>query len=798
MLNRFKLMKIIKIITLFCTLAFFSSIASLYSQTDKKPQKQQPIKSLVGNEYWLCFQKNHVFVPQNTTSSKINLELFIASDEDANVKIEIDSIGYRQQLVVPAATMKNVKIPASAIIVNDQVPLRLAIHITSDKPIYVYGLNHLSSSTDTYLGIPVDYLGTEYRVICYDISDGLTSQFAIIATEDNTELTIIPTVPTVKGNKENEPFTVKLKRGEVYQVAPKFDTIKNCDLTGTYIKSNKKIAVFTGHQCAYVPPRVIACNHLVEQIPAIPSWGKHFYLGRLQSRSNYSYRILAHENNTKIFEDGKLVKTLKAGQFYDSISNKNLQVSADKPILVAQFSQGFNNGDSIGDPMMIIINPTKQFLQKYRFATPVNGNWEHYVNVVVPTKAIRSLRLDGNPVDPNLFQQLGISRYSIAHIPVSFGTHSLEGGLPFGLCSYGFGFKSNAYDAYGTMGGQTFLEVEQTDDTEPPIAEELIANNKYNVVFRDDKEDDTGMESVKIIASANLQAKMPKIDPGTPQTAIEITPQVKDQTGSIILEAYDVSSNKSIWTVCYSYNPEKNKFDLRLREGIQKDCEPDQGLQVGAFGKMSAIFHTANFSRTGNVSAMGNFSEAFSFGGYGGIVVSRKFNVDLGLSAKIALENYGGKLEAPDSIMSNVRTDLGEIKPFQEKRIMDMNFTFLNLSISAEYYLKNYFYLLGGLNIAINLSDKISLKRGIIIPDDYTYIDGSRLMDEPNASTSLGSINSFRIGIFGGVGFTYSFSYRLSAFTEAVYNFYPNNLINDGNWKINQLSLLLGFKYRFF
>lgn len=783
---------------IFTVIAFILAFSNIYAQTNKKPTKPQQVKSLVGNEYWLCFEKNHVFVPQSSTSSRIDLELFIASDEDALVNIEIDGIGFKQQIQVPAGTMKNLKIPASAIVMNNQEPERLAVHLTSNKPVFVYGLNHLSSSTDSYLGIPTDYLGTEYRVICYAISDGLMAQFAIIATEDNTDVTIIPTVPTAKNNKHLEPFTVRLRKGDVYQVVPRFDTINNCDLTGSYIKSNKKIAVFSGHQCAYVPPRVIACNHLVEQIPPIPSWGKHFYLGRLQSRSNYSYRVLANENNTKIFEDGKLVRTLKSGQYYDSISNKNLQISADKPILVAQFSQGFNNGDSIGDPMMIIINPTKQFLQKYRFATPVNGNWEHYVNVVVPTKAIRSLRLDGNPIDPSLFQQLGISRYSIAHVPVSFGTHSLEGGLPFGICSYGFGFKSNAYDAYGTMGGQTFIEMEQVDDTEPPFAEELIANNKFNVVFRDDREDDTGMESVRIVAATNLQAKIPKIDPGTPQCAVEITPQIKDQTGSIILEALDVSSNKSIWTVCYAFNPEKNKYMLSLREGIQRDCEPDQGLQVGLFGKMSAIFHNANFSRSGNVSALGNFSDAFSFSGYAGLVVSRKFNMDFGLSAKIAIENIGGQLEAPDSIISHVRNDLGEIKPFQEKRILKMGSTFLSLSLSADYYLKSYLYLLGGLNLSLNISDGISLKRGIIIPDDYTYSDGSRIIDEPNAPSSLGSINTLRFGIFGGVGFTYSFTYRISAFTEAYYNFYFNDLIKDGIWKTHQLSLLIGLKYRFF
>ena len=130
-----------------------------------------------------------------------------------------------------------------------------------------------------------------------------------------------------------------------------------------------------------------------------------------------------------------MLKILKEGEYLERNSNQNLQLTADRPVLVAQYSQGFDNGDSIGDPMMLLITPTQQFLKQYRFATPINGSWNHYINVVIPTKAINSITLNGRKLDPKIFEPLGISRYSIAFIPIPFGTHYIKADEPFGMYS---------------------------------------------------------------------------------------------------------------------------------------------------------------------------------------------------------------------------------------------------------------------------------------------------------------------------------------------------------------------------
>jgi hypothetical protein len=759
------------------------------------------IKNPVGTEFWLCFQKNYKETG-NSSSDKLLLELFISGDWDAKVHIDIDSIGFHLDTLLPAETVINVKIPSGAQIISSERPERLAIHITSDNPISVYGLNRRFQTTDTYLGLPVNVLGKEYRAMCYTESKGLVSQIAIVATENGTKVSIVPTANTQKHPKGIE-YSVRLRRGQVYQIIPKIEPFSNCDLTGTFIKANKRIAVFSGHQCSYVPKSIIACNHLVEQLPPIPSWGRHFYLGTFKSRFRYTYRVLAHHNDTKVFENNDLVAELKAGEHFEKIDNRNIQITATKPILVAQYSHGLNDGDSIGDPMMILVSPTQQFLKSYRFATPVSGSWHHYVNVVVPTASINNIILDGKKLSSSDFEQIGISRYSIGKIKVPYGTHTITGEAPFGMYSYGFGFKGSLkddqYDAYGTMGGQSFIEYEIEKDTLPPVAELKYDMDTVKLIIRDDRVEDSGIREVRAISNLNIEAEVDKIITGMPQTCVNLIPIIPELAGKVIIETIDVALNKSLFTICYNFDIDQKKFTFYLTEGTDETCEVDPGIQIGIFGNMSANINIANFSESGNWQANGKFGNAFGFAGFGGLIIGRHLEDNEILSARIILENNPVTLEAPDDSLYKVRdTETNELRLFQEASEMELKALFLSLGFAYEWYLKEQVYFLGGINFSFPLSKEIEVKRKILIPAEWTYEDESRLRKDTEAPEELNSISTLRFSIFGGAGFNYNFNYRLSAFTEVIFNHYFVNLINDGDWGLEQFVFHLGLRYRFY
>ncbi len=760
--------------------------------------KQILLKNPVGKEFWLCFQRNYKETG-NTSSDKLYLELFITGDYDAKVHIEIPGIFFDLDTLVPAKAIINVKIPPKAEIKTTETNERLSVHVSSDNPISVYGLNRRYQTTDTYLGLPVEVLGYQYRAMCFSESQGLVSQIAIIATEDNTKISVVPSVDTYR-HPANIEFEVTLNKGDVYQVFAKVSHFSSCDLTGTLIKANKKIAVFSGHQCSYVPSNIIACNHLVEQMPPIPSWGRHFYLGNFHSRKRYSYRVLAHKNDTKIFEDNKLIKTLNAGEYFDRINNRNIQLTASNPVLVAQYSHGFADGDSIGDPMMILISPTQQFLRTYRFATPVNGSWNHFINVVVPTESINTLRLDGKSLSSFDFKQVGISRYSIGQIKIPFGTHTITGAVPFGMYSYGFGYKGtihdDAYDAYGTMGGQSFIEYEIEKDTLNPIFDIVSTGDTVQIIVRDDRIYDSGLREVRIVNNFGIDASIEKIITGMPQAAIKVEPKMKDIQSKLIIEAIDVALNKSIYTVCYHYVKELGEFNFSITEGSEETCKVDPGLQLGLFGNFSANMNYPDFSESGNIKANGKFGNSFNFGGVGGIIASRNLEADQIVSARLSFITNPANLSAPDSVISKVRDlETGQLKPFQEEISINLKSLYMNLTFAYEYYLKNRIYFLGGLAFNLTISKSADIGRKILIPEDYSYSDGSK---QKLIGDEFNSLTSFNLALVGGIGFNYNINYNLSLFTEILYNHYLSDLVNDAEWRLYQFNLNLGFKYRFF
>ncbi len=597
-------------------------------------------------------------------------------------------------------------------------------------------------------------------------------------------------------HEAGEEYKLTLNKGDVYQVASRYEPGKACDLTGTLIKSDKKIAVFSGHQCAYVPQRIIACNHLVEQVPPVPSWGKHFFLGDLQPRSKYTYRVLADKDSTKVFENQRFVTMLKAGEFYERTVNSEIQVVADKPILVSQYSQGFRNGDSIGDPMMLLISPTQQFLSKYRFATPINGSWNHYVNIVVPKKAINTMRLNNKPIDSAYFKPLGISRYAIAYLKIPFGTHTIEGDMPFGMYSYGFGFDKDAFDAYGNMGGQSFFEYEPVKDTLPPAAELIYEENQQKIVFRDDQIDDTGIRDVKVLLAENIEPFMNEIEAGMPQLPVTITPIESDKTGRLVVEATDVAMNVSVFTICYTYSIDRADFFFSINEGDDIECKPGPDLQVGIFGRLSGVVHSADFINTGNLTSKGKFSDALGSGGYVGFLVGKKFRENLAFTGRLMFENYGGTLEAPDSSLSHIRDDNGTLINFQETRLLKLDNLYMTLSAAAEWYPLEKVYLTGGINLAFALSKSVIYKKRILIPEGYAYANGSR--EKTIDPSSLESISFFRPGFFAGGGIMVPVTFRINAFAEVMYTIYPGSLIEEsGAWTVQQVSLNAGIRVLF-
>ncbi len=420
----------------------------------------------LGKEFWVAFPKNFWYSPE--------LSLFISSPDATAGTVEIPGLAWSQDFNVTPGSVTTVSIPVAAQLTDGAsgAAEMSGIHVTATDEVSVYGLNRYSATTDAYLGLPVDVLGTENIVLAWTapgISGTLDSEFAVLATEDGTEITYTPTAKTQSGIEAGVPTVTSLNAGEALPVSSGVG-----DLSGTEVTSTKPVAIFGGHICANVPNNTTyACDHLVEQIPSTSTWGKEFLTVPLKTRvGGDTFRMLAAEDGTTVSINGAAVATLDRGQFHQQIIDGKSTVSADKPILVAQYSNGSSFDDVTSDPFMMLVPPTEQFLSEYTFATPASGFSQNFVNVVTETAAIGDLVLDGVAVPAGEFSQIGSTDFSGAQIDLKAGSHSMTSKEPFGIYVYGF----DSYDSYGYPGGAAFAPINEVKGLAltPPTQQVLL------------------------------------------------------------------------------------------------------------------------------------------------------------------------------------------------------------------------------------------------------------------------------------------------------------------------------------
>jgi Ca2+-binding RTX toxin-like protein len=399
-----------------------------------------------GSDFWLNFSSNISPGPE--------LSLFITGSTSTTGTVAIGGLSFSQNFSVTAGTVTTVSIPTEAMIATSDVVGDLGIHVTAGAEVTVYGLNRILNTTDAYLGLPTDILGTEYIVEGYKNVDIVNAtEFSLTATQNSTTVTIVPSV-TTGTHTAGTPYNVSMNQGQTYQLIN--DSAAPADLSGTIVTSDKPIAVFGGHGCANIPPGAVACDHVVEEMTPTTTWGKAFLTEPLATRTGGdTFRFLASTNATAVKVNGSTVATLNRGQLFETILTAASVVTADKPILVTQYSNSSSFDNVTSDPFEVIVPPNEQFLATYTVTTPATGFDINFINVVAPTSEVGSVRLDGVAIPAASFSPIAGSGFSGAQVPVNLGSHSLTGPQPFGITVYGFA----DFDSYGYPGGLSLAPV---------------------------------------------------------------------------------------------------------------------------------------------------------------------------------------------------------------------------------------------------------------------------------------------------------------------------------------------------
>lgn len=405
-----------------------------------------------------------------------------------------------------------------------------SVQVVADDDVSVYALNQAPFTSDAFMVLPTDALGKDYVIMAYPSSspggpgaNNTPSQFAVVATEDNTVVAIRPRVPIVR-NVTRDVDTVVLNRGESYLVQADMRQDPNGDVTGSVVFADKPVAVFAGHQRTSLPFNVTALQSrdcLVEQMNPVETWGKRAFIAPFQPSSNEEpvgedqYRVVARFDRTEVRANGAVVANINAGEFYEAPLTGPIDVRASRPIMVAAYKKTSSTTSSAGqsfdgDPLMVLVPPEEQYMTGYTFVSIQTQRVvdfvqedvyvEQYVNVVIPNAEpgkhpTYNLRVDGLPVTPS-FTPIQASGWRYATVPLSSGAHTISADTLLGIFVYGYGQAVS----YGYIGGTAYRPL----DVYPPTMTIQRACDSVSVVFTDNVRGDKGLRSISISGQENV------------------------------------------------------------------------------------------------------------------------------------------------------------------------------------------------------------------------------------------------------------------------------------------------------
>ena len=224
------------------------------------------------------------------------------------------------------------------------------------------------------------------------------SGFDIVATQNNTSITIIPSNAIV-GQAAGVPFTIVLNAGETFS-AEAAGIAGNSHLSGSTIVANKPIAVTIKDDSMSGAPYGGCADLMGDQTIPVLVTGKEYVTLKGYLNGPDKVYIVATQNNTQLTIDGVNVGTLNATNLYvHTQSNPTAYIQADQPVYVLHATGfGCEVGGAIVPPVVCTGSSTVAFVR--------STNEFFAMNILVPAGGENSFTLNGSPanVGPGIFQ----------------------------------------------------------------------------------------------------------------------------------------------------------------------------------------------------------------------------------------------------------------------------------------------------------------------------------------------------------------------------------------------------------
>ncbi len=399
-----------------------------------------------GKEFWVGYGHHQFFENGSNTQQMV---LYLSAEQAASVTVSINGTSYAQTYFVAAnSVISTLPLPKSG---PDDCRLfsgasgftgllsegfsTKGIHIVSDVPIVAYAHIFGNQSSGATMLMPTETWGYSYTSVNSKqaYSANCFSWMFVIAKENNTAVQITPSGPTRGGKLPGTPFVITLNKGQVYQTLGAYiANQEGYELTGTTIKSVANsngecfpIAVFSGSSRTWNPANCGSGggDNDIQQLFPSQAWGKRYLTAPTSMSSSASssqtntFKILIKDPSTIVRRNGVPLTGLIANTYYQFESNSADYLTADQPIMVAQFMTGgtcSGGNGNVGDPEMIYISPIEQGIKRIGFyrnnqqAISVN-----YLTLIIPSAGVNSLTIDGSASFTYSYDHPSLAGYSV-------------------------------------------------------------------------------------------------------------------------------------------------------------------------------------------------------------------------------------------------------------------------------------------------------------------------------------------------------------------------------------------------
>jgi len=477
-----------RVLYIFVFLSLFFDLSKVSAQT----------LSNRGREFWLGYGFNYSFFHEPPVNGQ-NMQLYISAVDAAQVTVSISNSTYSKTFSIPANSVDfSITLPKTgpddARIVKEGLMNR-AVCIKSDVPVAVYAHQYNTMVSGATMLIPKETFGYTYYSVNYaqyksgsnhpyDATVQMTngddwySWFYVVSPEDGTRIRITPSDTTQSDWLPGLTYTVDLKKGEIYNVMGKLRSSGGAnwraskDLTGSKIVSVSgsdgkchPIAVFSGSGGIRLC-RGDGGEYMGQQMFPSRAWGTRYLTYHMVNNTNTDvnepilnfFRVCVMDQSTQVKRNGVTMTGLTNNFYYEFFSYSGDYIESDKPILVSQYTPNRNqcvnmNTISYGDPEMIYLSPIEQGQKDILFYTPRKSYIDYvYGHFYLPTSAVSSLRVDGNPLPAtNIIPHPALSGYSVAlaRFTGAAAHHSVTCDSTFNAYLYGIGL----FESYGFTAG---------------------------------------------------------------------------------------------------------------------------------------------------------------------------------------------------------------------------------------------------------------------------------------------------------------------------------------------------------